>query len=260
MIRSLYTSVSGLVSLENKQTNIVNNLNNVNTNGYKSDNLILKSFNEVMISNNDGGESKSSGKTNLGTINLGVAIDEVVTQYTQGLFKETGKTTDFAIDGRGFFIVDKITATGTERYFTRDGSFRVGNNGYLVTANGDYVIGENKATGNLEPIFVGTDNFVVDINNNISVNGVETYTLGTADFEEYSSLKKVGDNLYKGDNPVYNAEVWVQQGFVEQSNVSLSDQMTEMISVMRSFETNQKMVQMIDETLGKAANDIGTVR
>lgn len=260
MIRSLYTSVSGLVSLENKQTNIINNLNNVNTNGYKSDDLILRSFKDVMMVNKDNSTGNQIRQNRLGEISLGCAIDEVSTKYTQGLLKETGRTTDFAVDGRGFFVVDRMTAGGMERFYTRDGSFKVGNNGYLMTANGDYVVGVNKSTGNQEPVFVGTDKFVLDVDNSIYVNGVETYTLATADFQDYDSLKKVGDNLYRGENPVYNAEVWVHQGFVEQSNVSLSDQMTEMISTMRNFESNQKMVQMIDDTLGKAANEIGTVR
>lgn len=260
MIRSLYTSVSGLVALENKQTNIINNINNINTNGFKGDNLIQKSFKDVLISNKDNGVGGKAKKDILGTLSLGSAIDEVKTKFTQGLLKETGKTTDFSIDGRGFFVVDKVTPGGTERFFTRDGSFRIGNNGYLVTANGDYVMGENKNTRNIEPIFVGTDNFILDVNNEISINGEATHSLLTADFQNYDTLKKVGDNLFKGDEPVYNADVWVHQGFVEQSNINLSEEMTEMISTMRNFESNQKMVQMIDATLGKAANEIGTVR
>lgn len=257
MIRSLYTSVSGLIALENRQSNIINNINNVNTNGFKSDELIMKSFKDVMLSNNEG---KNSRKVNLGTLSSGVAIDEVTTKHTQGLLKQTSNSTDFAIDGRGFFIVDRITTNGVERYYTRDGNFRVGNNGYLITSNGDYVIGENKNTGNLEPIFVGTNKFNLDVNNNILMNGNSTYRLGSADFTDYSSLKKIGDNLYKGENPIYNADVWMHQGFIESSNVSLSNEMTEMITTMRAFESNQKMIQIIDSTLSKAANEIGTVR
>lgn len=260
MIRSLYTSVSGLVTLENKQNTIINNITNVNTNGFKGDDLIVKSFEDVLITNKDKNVNGRNERVELGTLSLGAAVDTVTTKFTQGLLKETGKTTDFAVDGRGFFAVQRMTPGGSETYFTRDGNFRVGNNGYLITANGDYVLGQNNTSGTMEPIFVGSNNFTLDVNNNISINGVNTHTLATADFQDYTELKKVGDNLYSGANPIYNADVWVHQGFVEGSNVSLSDQMTDMISTMRNFESNQKMVQIIDSTLSKAATEIGRVK
>ncbi|MNI40598.1 Flagellar basal-body rod protein FlgG [compost metagenome] len=92
------------------------------------------------------------------------------------------------------------------------------------------------------------------------INGVSTYKFATADFEDYNSLKKVGDNLYEGQNPNYGGEVSVQQGVLEKSNVNIINEMVNMMTVMRSFETNQKVVQTLDETLGKAASEIGAVR
>ena len=59
---------------------------------------------------------------------------------------------------------------------------------------------------------------------------------------------------------MFNAQVYANQGYLEQSNVNLSNEMTDMITTMRAFETNQKIVQTLDETLGKAANEIGAVR
>ncbi len=260
LIRSLYTAVSGLITLENRQDTITNNMTNANTTGFKGDNLSIKSFDEVMIQNRDKVVNGRNVKQKLGTISLGAKIDSVDTAFTQGLLKNTDKKTDFAIEGRGFFAIEKQNNNGNEVLYTRDGNFKVGNNGYLMTTNGDRVLGINKNTGNLEPIFVGADNILLDKNNNLFVGNVATHALATADFQDYNSLEKVGDNYYSGNNPIFNAEVYVSQGALEGSNVSITNEMVNMITTMRSFETNQKIVQTIDETLGKAANEIGSVR
>lgn len=256
MIRSLYTAVSGLITLENKQATITNNIANANTTGFKGDNLSMKSFDEVLIQNRDKISGGRNVKNSIGTLSLGAEIDSVDTRFTQGLLKSTNKPTDLAIDGRGFFTVQN----GNETVFTRDGNFKVANDGYLITNGGDRVLGTNKNTGTIEPIFVGTNNFVIDNYNGVNVNGESTYSLALADFNDYGTLTKVGDNYYSGKNPVYNAQVWVNQGYLEQSNVNVSDEMIEMMTTMRNFETNQKMVQTIDSTLEKAANEIGNVR
>ncbi|MGL5152463.1 MAG: flagellar hook-basal body complex protein [Clostridium sp.] len=251
MIRGIYTAVSGLIAMENKQSSITNNMGNANTIGYKKEDLITKSFNEVMLQNKEGNRVN-----NLGTISLGTSIDDVVTHFTQGDIKETGNRNDMAIDGRGFFVIQR----GNERVFTRDGNFKIDNNGYLITTTGDRVLGTNARTGNVEPIFVGNSKFLVDENNNINIEGRVNHRLLTADFENYGSLEKVGDSYYRAENPTYNARVSVHQGFVERSNVNITDEMVQMMTTMRNFETNQKFVSMLDETLGKAANEIGAVR
>ena len=260
MIRSLYTAVSGLVTLENRQNTITNNMTNANTTGFKGDNISVKSFDEVMLQNKDKVVNGRNVTQRLGSISLGAKIDTVDTAFTQGLLKNTDKKTDFAIEGRGFFAIEKQTNNGNEVLYTRDGSFKVGNNGYLMTTNGDRVLGINKNTGSLEPIFVGADNLLLDKENNLFVGNTSNYNLATADFQDYNSLEKIGDNYYRGNNPIFNAEVYVTQGALEGSNVSITNEMVNMITTMRSFETNQKMVQTIDETLGKAANEIGAVR
>lgn len=260
MIRSLYTAVSGLITLENKQATIVNNMTNANTTGYKGENLAIKSFDEVMLQNKDKVVNGKNVTQDLGTLSLGAEIDTVETTFTQGVLKNTDKETDFAIEGRGFFVIQKQGNEGSENLYTRDGSFKVGNDGYLMTTSGDKVLGVSKNTGNLETIFVGNNKMILDGDNNLFIGNTAEYTLATADFNDYGNLEKVGDNYYRGENPIYNSEVNINQGALETSNVSISNEMLNMITTMRSFETNQKLVQTIDDTLGKAANDIGTVR
>lgn len=255
VIRSLYTAVSGMIAMENKQNTVVNNMANANTIGFKSDSLITKSFNDVLLQNKEKLVGKTYVAQKLGKLSLGVAMDGISTDFSQGDFKQTQKETDFAINGSGFFAVQ--TADGV--MYTRDGQFRVNNEGNLVNNNGDLVLGLNNRTNTLEPINVGNSEFVVDSNNNVVINGVATQRLAIADFDDYTNVTKIGDNYYKAENPVYNNNSSVKQGFLETSNVNVMTAMTDMISVMRSFETNQKFVTMLDETLDKAANQIGKV-
>lgn len=251
MIRGLHTAVSGMITLEAKQGVLTNNLANVNNNGYKSNNLIVKSFKDVMIQNKD---NEAGKKEHIGTLNLGARIDETFTNYGQGTLKSTGKENDFAIEGQGFFVVQR----GNNNYYTRDGHFRVNTAGYLVTTEGDNVLGINNRTGAMEPVYVGNSSIRLDGEKNIITDGGATHKLAIASLGR-EDLEKLSDNLYSGKNPRFNETTFVRQGFIEQSNVNMINEMTEMISVMRSFETNQRIVKVMDETLGKAANDIGSV-
>ena len=256
MIRSLYTATSGLITLENKQSTISNNMANANTIGYKSEDLVIKSFDEVLLQNKD----KLVGSTNvtqkLGTISLGAEIDTVTTKFTQGDLKQSDSVTDFAIDGRGFFVVQK----GNERVYTRDGNFMIDNSGYLVTTTGDRVLGTNNRTGEVEPIYVGNaQNLYMNENNELYINGVSTQSMLTADFQDYNSLVKISDNYYSGEAPIYNAIVNVEQGYLESSNVNITEEMVNMITVMRNFESTQKILTMLDDTLDIAANKLGKV-
>ena len=255
MIRSLYTAVSGMIALENKQNTIANNMANANTIGYKSEDLVLKSFNEVLLQNKDKLSGNQNVTTKLGSISLGAKIDEVTTKFTQGDLKNTGIQTDLAVSGRGFFQVQK----GNETLYTRDGNFTVSNDGYLVTTTGDRVLGKSLATGETQPIYVGNSIFTIDSKNGVKIDGVATQALATADFQDYGTLEKVGDNYYSGENPINNATVSIKQGYTESSNVNVTTEMVNMLTTMRNFETNQKILTMIDGTLEKAANRVGQV-
>lgn len=256
MIRGLYTSVSGLITLQNEQETITNNIANVNNTGYKKGVLTKQSFNDVMISNRQKLLGDKYVRNDLGTLNLGVQTNQVKNVFTQGAFKSTDKMTDFGIDGRGFFVAQN----GNQQVYTRDGNFKVNQQGYLITSDGSEVLGQNNTNGATEPIYVGDMKFSLDGENNIVLDGVgATHKLLTADFQNYDSLKQLGDNYVAVDNPIYNAKVNVVQGVLEGSNVDSADELVKLMEVKRQFETNQKFVKMQDETLDKAANQIGRV-
>ena len=252
MIRGLYTAVSGLISQEAKQDVITNNIANANTTGYKSDSIALKGFKEVLLENYDGGTAKKPKKQQLGTLSLGSSIDETKTFFTQGLLQESSSNTDFAIEGRGFFTVEK---EGKE-YYKRDGSFHVNTEGFLVNSTGQRVIGINSFTGEKGSIYIGNGKISQGNNGNILIDEIPAYRLNTVDFQNYDGLAKVGDNLYEGAG-AFNSNANVKQRYLEKSNVNVVNEMVEMMTVMRNFETNQKIVQIMDESLGKAANEVG---
>ncbi|WP_297416907.1 flagellar hook-basal body complex protein [Clostridium sp.] len=256
MIRGLYTSVSGLIALQNEQEVVTNNIANVNNIGYKKRDLTKSSFEDVMISNRQNLLGNEYVRNNIGTLNLGVKVNDVDTVFTQGSFKETDNMTDFAIDGRGFFVAQD----GNKEVYTRDGNFKVNAQGYLITNDGSQVLGVNNTTGAREPIYIGNSKFTLDGENNINIEGVGiTDKLLTADFQNYNSMKPLGDNYITDQNPIYNATVNVKQNFLESSNVDPSAELVKLMEIKRQFETNQKFVKLQDDTLQKAANDIGRV-
>jgi flagellar basal-body rod protein FlgF len=256
MIRSLYTATSGLITQEAKQQVITGNIANANTVGFKADNLSISKFKDVLIQNYDKIENGKNVKNVIGSLSLGSKIDETNTYFTQGMLQQTDKSTDFGIEGGGFFAVQNQRG---EVNYTRDGHFHVNTKGYLVTDSGDFVLGINSATNKIEPIKVDNSSIVSDYNNDIYLDGNRAYKFHVVDFDDYSSLKKIGDNLYSGQ-PNDSKNITVKQNVLEKSNVNVVNEMVNMMTVMRSFESNQKILQSIDETLGKAVNEVGSVR
>lgn len=258
MVRGIYTAITGMNVQEAKQDVISNNLANMNTVGFKGDDLSSQSFDDVLIQNYSKQNNGISQRTILGYLNLGAKVDETSTNYSGGEIQNTGKDTDFAIDGRGFFTVRRNDASGKD-YYTRNGHFHVNMDGYLMDDAGDNVMGTNLATNASEPIKIGDGEITCDSLGTLSVNGAAKYKLNLVDFNDYNALKKVGDNLFQGDNPIQNANVRVENKHLEGSNVNIMKSMTDMMTTMRVFESNQKMVQDIDETVGKAVNEVGKV-
>ncbi|MGH4125724.1 MAG: flagellar hook-basal body complex protein [Clostridium sp.] len=260
MIRGLYTAVTGLITGEAKQSVVSNNLANASTIGFKGDNLSIKKFDDVLIQNYDKMSNGVNTRNVIGSLSMGSKIDDLNTYFAQGVIQTTDKSTDFAIEGKGFFTVQRNDGITSKNYYTRSGDFHVDRQGYLVTNSGDKVLCKNKATNAVEPLNVSDGKLQVDKSGNISVNGQNLYKLNTVDFADYKTLKKIGDNLYEAANPIDNGTVTVRQSALEKSNVNVANEMVNMMTIMRNFESNQKVLQAMDETLGKAVNEVGTVR
>jgi len=130
MMRSLYSGISGLKSLQSNMDVIGNNISNVNTTGYKAGRMTFKdALSQTMVgATRPGGLGEGVGGTNPIQIGLGTGIASVDTSFAQGNLQKTGNTTDLALQGSAFFVV----ANGTDKYFTRDGAFSLDANGHLV--------------------------------------------------------------------------------------------------------------------------------
>lgn len=257
MLRGLYTSVSSMLNLQERQSVLTSNIANLKTNGYKEDKLISKSFDEMILSNNDNYKNGVATKQTLGGVSFGTKIDEVSTNFKQGTFISTENNSDFALNGSGFF---QVRDSGGNIFYSRDGSFKVNSQGYLVTNGGHNVMGINKSNQNIEPIYVGRGKMTLTPSNELIIDGGNSYNFNIMDFNDYKSLKKVGDNLYSGANPINTNNYSVKQGFVEGSNVDYISTMAESMETIKEFEANQRVIQTIDSTLRQIASEIGNVR
>ena len=243
MVKGLYTAYTGLINEQNRMDVLTNNLANADTNGYKKEGATCQSFNDVLAYKiKDTSESPNIAKK-LGTMNLGVKIGENYTDYSQGPFRVTSNHYDLALSGSGFFSVQFTNKAGdTSTKYTRDGAFTLNKEGYLVTKDGDYVLGTNGRI-KLDPL----QDFSVDSLGNVSQNNRNITKLKITDFEDYNYLEHYGENYYQ---PV---------GYLEASNVQVVQEMVEMISTSRAYETNQKMIQTFDSTLQIASSQLGKV-
>lgn len=257
MLRSMYASVSSMITLQARQGIITNNLANINTTGYKSQTLVAKSFDDMLLHNKDSYKNGVSNVNELGSLNFGVRIDETATSYKQGTLIYTENNTDFAIVGNGFF---QVTDEQNNTYYTRDGSFKVNPQGYLVTNSGQYVMGINSQTGNPERIYIGSDLISISPDNSIMINGENRYKFNIVDFENYDNLTKYGNNLYKGEGGFNSNNYSIKQKYLEGSNIDSINEMAMMMETVKEFEANQKVIQTIDSTLSQIANEIGRVR
>ena len=226
MDRGLYIAASGMLAEQIRQEQIANDLANASTPGYKGDRTAQRSFGDILLANSTTGAA-------VGRQSTAVRVDAIETDFSPKPARETGEPLDFAISGEGFFAVQ--TAQGVR--YTRNGQFSLDPQGQLVTAAGDAVLGTNG-----RPI-VATDGKV-----DPRLIGVTALT----------NPRKEGDSLVSG-TPAGAAASTVRSGALEGSGADAARSMVDMIASMRAFEAGQKVIQTIDETLGKAATQVGAV-
>jgi flagellar basal-body rod protein FlgG len=225
MDRGLYIAASGMLAEQIRQDQIANDLANASTPGYKADRTSQRSFNDLLLANS------ATGQT-VGPQSTAVQVDRIVTDFTGRPLRDTGEPLDFGIQGDGFFAVQ--TAQGVR--YTRNGQFALDSQARLVTAAGDPVLDANN-----RPI-VATD------------GTVDPRRLGVFNL---TNPRKQGDSLVTGTVAGAGTGT-VRSGSLESSGADPARSMVDMIASMRAFEAGQKVIQSIDDTLGKAANQVGS--
>ena len=251
MLRGMYTAGTGMLLQRRLMENITHNITNADTTGYKKEHVVSHSFDEVLVRRIN--DTHVLGHTWIvGPLNLGTQVDQLYINFEEGALEGTERSTDMALIGDVFFAVQ--TEAG-ERY-TRCGAFYIDEIGYLIDGEGNLLLGENG------PINVGGLNFRVNEYGDVFVGEQYIDTIRVVSFEDNTSLRKQGSNLYYAlEEPQAAANPHrIMQGFLETSNVDIAREMVDMITVFRTYETNQRMLSMIDETAGRAVNDIGRLR
>lgn len=257
MIRSLYTSATGMKANQLYIDNISNNLANVNTTGYKKSKL---EFQELLYQTLvDPGSGTSDGSKSPAGLQLGLGVRSAANQkmFSQGNLQETKNPFDLAITGTGFLQVQMPSG---ETAYTRDGSFKISNDGTLVTSQGFA----------LEPQITvpeGAHDIMVDAAGKVTVTMSDTGTteeigqIEMAKFLNEGGLKSLGNNLYQSSPASGEAEVGtpgtngmgtLAQGFLEASNVELVEEMVNMIVAQRAYEISAKAIQTSDSMLQMA--------
>jgi len=250
ILRSIYNTARQMNVLQKKQENSAANTANVNTPGFKYQELVQRAMKEYEVKNHTGGLGNNE-EQELGSINFGTEIDEAYTSFSQGVLKETGVASDFAINGDGFF---EVQMQDGQIGYTRSGNFKIDNLQRLVTQEGFPVLGIDNQN-NVSSIRVENDRLSID--NKGYINGTNQKMM-TVDFADYTALELNGNSIYSTTQGAAQlTDSTISQGYLEGSNVNLLDEMVKMIEVSREFESNQRTLKAIDETLQKTVNEIG---
>lgn len=257
MLKGLYTAWTGMVNEQYRMDTLSNNLANADTVGFKKEGTTQQSFDSILV-NRIKDEMDGVDCKEIGSMSLGVKIGENYTDYSNGSFRLTDSAYDFAIAGDGFFAIEVLDANGDASVkYTRDGSFMVDKTGYLRNDDGDYVLGSNGNRIQLNP----NTEAVVERDGRIYQNGQQVGQLGITDFEDYNYLEKFGNNYYEAVEGAETkaSEADVYQGYLEMSNVQIVSEMVNMISISRAYESNQKLITTMDNTLQTAVTQVGKV-
>jgi flagellar basal-body rod protein FlgF len=230
MDRGLYIAASGMLAEQVRQGQIANDLANASTAGYKADRTTQQSFGKMLLTNSVTGATIGSQTTSVG-------VSATVTDFSPQPLKETGEPFDFGVNGDGFFAVQ--TDAGTR--YTRNGQFTADATGRLTTLSGDPVLGRDN-----KPIAIGADGKVDPRMLNVIL---------------LQNPQKSGDNLLTG-TPGAAAGLTagqVRAGSLEGSGADPTQSMVDMMESLRAYESGQKVIHTIDETLGKAASSVGSL-
>ncbi|MFA7083323.1 MAG: flagellar basal-body rod protein FlgG [Arcobacteraceae bacterium] len=254
MIRGLYTAATGMNAQQHQIDVTSNNIANVNTIGFKKDRA---EFQDLMYES----LNYTAGRTSQTTLNptgidvgLGVRVSGIQKNFIQGDLKITGNPLDMAIEGKGFF---QITLPNGELAYTRNGAFKLNEEGTLVNGSGYMVEPEIVIPNTFKDISVAKDGIVTALDP-ATGNTEELGQIMTVDFINPAGLNPLGDSLFQattasGDPiegiPTEDALGGIRQSMIESSNVALVNEMVDLITAQRAYEANSKSISTTDDML-----------
>ncbi len=279
MIRGIYTSAAGMLVETMRQDQVANNLANVDTTGYKQDGMVFKELPAMRIRRINDAKLYPPRPIykypRIGKIGTGAIADETYTRWEAGKMSFTGNELDVSLDNeKAFFIVDGKNGIR----FSRDGSWTLDDEGFLMDSNGDYILGEilgdedqnsgvlinddGTVNANFQRIQVGLGKKVtVDEEGRVLLDNVAEYRVVTGIAADRKAFRKEGSNKFvRAYGDVTRAETNFLPGYLEKPNFSVVEEMVRMIEVSRAYEANSKVVQSHDNLLDKCINSVGTTR
>lgn len=256
MIRGLYTAGAGMMLQMARQDVVANNLANVNTSGFKKNTAVAKAFPDMLISRlgecreDRQGELKAQRPVVIGRLGTGASVSGIYTDFDNSNLKKTDSPCDLAITGAGYFVIQ----TPEGQRFTRCGEFKINSEGILTTNNAYPLLDDNDS-----PITIEGE-FTVNEQGSISVDGEQIARIRIVDFDDLQLMERLGNNLLDSpEEPIEVERPEILQGYIEQSNVNAVKEMVALISVVRAYESLQKMVQAEDEITGQAIDKVGSI-
>jgi flagellar basal-body rod protein FlgG len=255
---SLYSAATGMEAQQLNLNTIANNLANVNTPGFKRSKI---EFQDLLYQKPIRAAGTDSGGGNLVPsaleIGNGTRVAATTKIFTQGQLTNTGNNLDLAIQGDGFYEIQR--PDGTIGY-TRDGSFKLNATGQVVTTDGLPVL------SGFQPIPTGTSSVTVSQSGVATIQSAtgsqSTFQVTLARFANPAGLQSMGGNLYSETtasgapdvgNPATNGFGSTMQGYSEASNVNIVEEMVNLITAQRAYEINSKSIQSSDEMLQNIA-------
>lgn len=231
--------------LRNHLDVIATNMANINTSGFKSQDM---SFVEYVMPFANGTAFEPADRE----ISY-VDMFTTRTNFEPGTINLTENDFDLALNSKGFFVVQMDD--GTEAY-TRSGAFQLDASGQLITANGRPVLTD------AGPITFAREDGLIEI----AADGTIATELGirgkirVVNFDDVRTLEKIGDTMFKGENPLQVADARIIQGAVEGSNVSGVSEVTRLIEVTRAYDATSKLVKDLDELRQQAISTLGRIQ
>jgi len=248
MVSGKYSALAGAIAREQSIANISANLANVSTSGYRRTSV---SFESLLRGQQQ--TSKTQG------INYS-RVKQNVTDFTQGAMRQTDNPYNLAINGPGFFKI----AGPNGMLYTRRGDFTVDQDGVLRTSSGMAVLDDTNSIitipdTDINKMIIEEDGTVATVDPDRIIS--EVGTLAIVDISDHSLLKREDNTAFALEAGGYEIPLEtpsVSQGFLELSNVNMTEEMTRMITSMRTFETYHKVLESYS-TIGQQQDELGTI-
>lgn len=262
MSNGFYTAASSMLNAQRKIGVLSNNIANINTPGFRSQNVVMSSFEQQFLARIEKGDIEG-----IGTGAPIQVIDTVSTSFDPSVIRETKRPFDFAINGEGFFNVVQTRNLGQgeqvdqeeesgQRMLTRNGSFDLDAEGYLVLQ------GVGKVQGSKGDIRLNSSDFVVDSSGTIFQQGKRVDSLLITMPSDDVVLSKMGNGVFPVENEEENLSVEIPsviQGAIEASNVDVNREMIRVMEAQRALQSASSALKIVDRMNQRATTEIASL-